>query len=295
LFDNELGFNVFKKIYNHNATISSKFDRVSQGIATGKDDIYLFVGIQQGNFIKGNFIKDDIQRTIEKDILKPFLKGKAVQRYCTPRESLFILFPYNITTEGKAVIMKEEEIKEKYPNAYLWLKQTEDIHRTKDSKSTNDDFWYRYARNQGVDYIELPKLSSMEICANHPNVIFDNNNFYHNTKVYSWYKKESTKESYEYLLAIANSKLLWWFLKTTGDTLQGDARTFKTNYLNPFPLPIFIEKELEYNISDKVKTIIEIKRLNEKADTSDLDKKIDQLIYKIYDLTEEEIRIIENA
>jgi hypothetical protein len=52
---------------------------------------------------------------------------------------------------------------------------------------------------------------------------------------------------------------------------------------------------LEYNISDKVKTIIEIKRLNEKADTSDLDKKIDQLIYKIYDLTEEEIRIIENA
>jgi hypothetical protein len=71
-------------------------------------------------------------------------------------------------------------------------------------------------------------------------------NFYHNTKVYSWYKYKDTKESYEYLLAIANSKLLWWFLKITGDTLQGDARAFKTNYLNPFPLPTFVDQRFEY-------------------------------------------------
>ena len=64
----------------------------------------------------------------------------------------------------------------------------------------------------------------MEICANHPNVTLNNESLYHTTKVYSWVKKDDTNESYQYLLAIANSKLLWWFLKTTGDTLQGDAR-----------------------------------------------------------------------
>jgi hypothetical protein len=225
--------------------------------------------------------------------MKPFLKGKAVQRFSSPEKSLFILFPYNINSEGKAKIMVEKEIQDNYPNAYKWLKETEEIHRKKDNKSTNDNFWYRYARNQGVDYVELPKISSMEICANHPNVIYNQENFYHNTKVYSWYKKEETKESYEYLLAIANSKLLWWFLKTTGDTLQGDARTFKTNYLNPFPLPITVGQDMENIISEKVKMVMEQKKLNSKADTTALEFQIDQLVYQLYDLSEEEIKIIE--
>ncbi len=294
LFDDKIGFNVFEKIYKQTARVSTKFARISQGIATGKDEIYLFQGFEDGEYIKGYFIMDKKQRIIEKGIMKPFLKGKDVQRYSIPKKELFILFPYNISETGKASIMSEFEIKAKFPNAYLWLKETEDIHRKKDNKSTNDDFWYRYARTQGVDYVELPKLSSMEICANHPNVIFNQDNFYHNTKVYSWYKKEDTKESYEYLLAIANSKLLWWFLKTTGDTLQGDARTFKTNYLNPFPLPATVEPEIENKISDLVIKVMEQKKQNPSADTTALENQIDQLVYQLYGLTEEEIKIIEN-
>lgn len=295
LFDDKIGFDVFEKIYKQTESISTKFTRVSQGIATGKDELYLFEGIEDGEYIKGNFVKNKEQRRIEKSIMKPFLKGKDVQRYSAPSKELFILFPYNISESGKASIMSESEIKEKFPNAYIWLKETEDLHRKKDNKSTNDIFWYRYARNQGVDYIELPKLSSMEICANHPNVIFNQDNFYHNTKVYSWYKKDNTKESYEYLLAIANSKLLWWFLKTTGDTLQGDARTFKTNYLNPFPLPASVSQDTENEISDLVIKVMEQKKQNPSADTTELENQIDQLVYQLYDLTEEEIAIVENS
>ncbi len=122
----------------------------------------------------------------------------------------------------------------------------------------------------------------------------NSDHFYHPTTVYSWVKKEDTKESYEYLLAIANSKLLWWFLKITGDTLQGDARRFKTNYLNPFPLPKFVEEEVENKIVDLVKAVMGEKRQNPSADTTDLENQIDQWVYKLYDLTEEEIEIIEN-
>jgi hypothetical protein len=134
----------------------------------------------------------------------------------------------------------------------------------------------------------------MEICANHPNVTLNLENLYHTTKAYSWVKKEITKESYEYLLSIANSKLLWWFLKTTGDTLQGDARTFKTNYLNPFPLPLIVEQAKENSISEKVKIVMEQKKLNAKANTTEVENEINELVYQLYDLTEEEINIIEN-
>ena len=96
-------------------------------------------------------------------------------------------------------------------------------------------------------------------------------------------------------MAIANSKLLWWFLKITGDTLQGDARTFKTNYLNPFPLPASVAQDIENDISDLVLKVMEQKKLNEKTDTSELESQIDHLIYLLYELTEDEIKIIENA
>ncbi|HOG19439.1 MAG TPA: TaqI-like C-terminal specificity domain-containing protein, partial [Salinivirgaceae bacterium] len=150
-----------------------------------------------------------------------------------------------------------------------------------------------YPKN--LNKFEQLKLSSMEICASHPNVVYNTDHFYHPTTVYSWVKKDDTTESYEYLLAIANSKLLWWFLKITGDTLQGDARRFKTNYLNPFPLPKFVEEKFENKIVDLVKMVLEVKKQNPSSDTTDLENQIDQLVYQLYELTDEEIEIIENG
>jgi len=295
LLDTQTALDAFCKIYEQEGRIGTKFENVSQGIATGKDEIYLFEGQEADGYVRGRFVKDDVEREIEKGIMKPFLKGKAVQRYQTPEQNLFILFPYKLSETGRAELLSEKEIKRDFPNAYLWLKETEVMHRKKDNRSTNDDSWYRYARKQGVDNVEVLKLSSMEICAKNPNVILDDKNFYHNTKVYSWYKKSDTKESYEYLLAVANSKLLWWFLKSTGDTLQGDARTFKTNYLNPFPLPENVSEKQEATIVSLVEQILELKKENPAADVSELEAEIDRLVYTLYDLTKEEIAIVEAA
>lgn len=44
-----------------------------------------------------------------------------------------------------------------------------------------------------------------------------------------------------------------------------------------------------------VKTIIDLKYKNIETDTSDLEAQIDQLVYQLYDLTEEEIAIVENS
>ena len=87
------------------------------------------------------------------------------------------------------------------------------------------------------------------------------------------------------------SKLLWWFLKNTGDRLQGDARTFKTNNLSSFPLPLEISAKEQPPFIDLVDKIIAQKQNRE--DTKINEKKIDELVYILYDLTEEEIQIVE--
>lgn len=255
LFDQNEELEIFETIYHQEARIENKFSRVFQGIATGKDDLYVFTGNENEEWITGKFKNSD-ELNLEPSILKPFIRGRDIHRYSRPEKKAFILFPYKFDENGIATVYEEKEIELKFPNAYLWLKQNENEHRKKDKGSTNDNYWYRYARKQGIEGVELPKLSSMEICSVYPNVILDEQGFYHTTTIYSWIKSGGTKESYEYLLSIANSRLLWWFLKRTGDTLQGDARRFKTNYLNPFPLPKSIDPNHDFAIATLVKYII---------------------------------------
>jgi hypothetical protein len=51
--------------------------------------------------------------------------------------------------------------------------------------------------------------------------------------------------------------------------------------------------KLEKNLYIIIDQILSTKKKNPEADTSELEKEIDRLVYKLYDLTEEEIKIIE--
>ena len=59
-----------------------------------------------------------------------------------------------------------------------------------------------------------------------------------------------------------------------------------------FPCKSFKNSDLVKKI---VEQIIEIKSTNAEADTTDLESQIDQLVYELYGLTEEEIHIVENS
>jgi adenine-specific DNA-methyltransferase len=59
-------------------------------------------------------------------------------------------------------------------------------------------------------------------------------------------------------------------------------------------LPIKKIEKIKQNVFvELVNKILTAKKQNPSADTTDLENQIDQLVYKLYDLTEEEIKIIE--
>jgi hypothetical protein len=293
LFDNKVGFTVFEKIYTKAQLFSDLFESIFQGLATSKDDLYILECIDETDFrLKVPISGKEYQ--LERDLFKPFLMGKDIQRYSYLTTNKYVFFPYEINN-GNAEVISIKDIKERFPKTYCYVVEHEAIFKARESgRAGKMEHWHTYIYPKNLNKFEQLKLSSMEICASHPNVVYNTDHFYHPTTVYSWVKKDDTTESYEYLLAIANSKLLWWFLKITGDTLQGDARRFKTNYLNPFPLPKFVEEKFENKIVDLVKMVLEVKKQNPSSDTTDLENQIDQLVYQLYDLTEEEINIIEN-
>jgi hypothetical protein len=89
------------------------------------------------------------------------------------------------------------------------------------------------------------------------------------------------------LLGILNSKLMNWYFSNCYVDYN-----IKPKYIEQLPIPQ-ISKEAQAPFIEKVEKILTIKKENPKADTSALENEIDQLVYELYGLTEEEKAIVE--
>lgn len=97
----------------------------------------------------------------------------------------------------------------------------------------------------------------------------------------------------KYLCGILNSYLIEFWLKNKGKRL-GNMLQIDKEPLLEIPL-VKPNNDLEEKIVLKVNQILTLKKENPKADTTALEKEIDQMVYKLYGLTEEEISIVENS
>lgn len=237
LTDQKVG-RILDRLNEHPNTVESVFTKIFQGIATSKDSVYFIMdAIDDGNFILGYSKELDKKVQIEKGLVKPLLKGEQVHRYELLKTSNFVIVPY-LLNKNKAELMTEEFIASKYPKGYEYLKANESVLRNRESgRLLNDDYWFRYIYPKNLNLFPKKKLIAPEISYG-SNFIYDREGkFYHNTKVYSYLLRPSVNTPYEVWNILLNSSVLWYFLMNTGYVLRGGYFTFKTNYLNPFPLP----------------------------------------------------------
>lgn len=96
----------------------------------------------------------------------------------------------------------------------------------------------------------------------------------------------------ELLLGILNSKLLDWIFRCT--STNNHVNSYEIEGL-PVPKPDLLNSEIANSISSKVKEVLSAKSDTKTANTIYLESQIDQLVYQLYDLTPEEIAIIESS
>ncbi len=96
-------------------------------------------------------------------------------------------------------------------------------------------------------------------------------------------------QNLKFILGIINSKLPLYYIKEKYPASSyNQGTTFTTDMLNNFPIPgIFNERLVE--LVDKV---IALKKAEPNTKIDDLEGEIDELVYKLYDLTDEEIAIV---
>ncbi|PSQ54646.1 restriction endonuclease [Halobacteriales archaeon SW_8_68_21] len=207
--------------------------KIYQGIITSADDIYLIEEVEQrGNLtlVENGYGE---QFEIESELLYPFLKGQDVKRYKPLNPPRKIIFPYQENPEGLDLI-SEAELKSEFPRASKYLKSYESDLRSRDSEGMDNERWYDFTRAQNMNEFFNEKIVTPEISLG-GNFTIDRSGMLHKSKVYGIVTQDRIID--EYLLTILNSRLLWFYLQSTGYVLRGGYFTFKTDYLEPFCIP----------------------------------------------------------
>ena len=274
----------------------------SQGTVSMGDDLYMLQGHFDGDYFIGYSEQLKKEVKLEKGIMKPILKGEDIKRYSGLKNTYWLIYPHHLVN-GKTVPYEESEMKNRFPLTYEYLLPfKKELKEKKIKYKTNEKYWYALHRSREISMFEQPKIITAEISLG-CNMTYDTENFYHVTTCYTILLDEAHKKNTMAYLAILNSNMLWFFLSQTGNILRGGFFRFKTKYLEPFPVP-----ELDDQTAQKLSSLAEQqlaahKQLTSAKSDSDrkmleqriqiLDNQINTAVYKLYGLSEEEIKVVE--
>jgi hypothetical protein len=267
---------------------------ISQGTVTVGDDIFVMEGHFEGDSFIG--FSDEIKKeiNIEKTIMKPLLKGEDVKRYSPSECTHYIIYPHH-EVNGKTIPYTESEMQSLFPKTYSYLVLFKDkLIQKKIRYKTNPTYWYSLHRSREISMFENRKIITPEISMG-CNMTLDAKGLYHNTQIYTILPSYNYVKFIACLLGILNSKIFWFYISNTGTVLRGGFFRFKTKYLEDFPIPMLNDipqKHIE-DLEGLVNTILKIKRTDILADTTIYENEIDKIVYKLYGLTYDEVKIVD--
>jgi len=95
------------------------------------------------------------------------------------------------------------------------------------------------------------------------------------------------------VLGVLNSSISRFFLKNVCDAVQNDYLRLKVNYVSQIPIPV-VPSEKQKPLTKLVDRILSAKQRDADVDVSALERELNELVYALYGLTPEEIKIVES-
>lgn len=262
--------------------LKEKIERIGKPL---KDwDVKINYGIKTG--LNEAFIVDQAKRDelVAKDprsaeIIKPILRGRDIQRYGYDFASLYLIMTgFNL------------DIPILYPAIYEHLKKFEEKAKKRDDQGKN---WWNLRACVYYDEFEKEKIIWSDIATNPTFSILPAGYYFNNTAYMI-----SGSTDLRYLTAILNSKIMKWFFPLVATDLGENGSRYFKQFVEILPVPSvdgLKDNMGARNLESLVNQILTLKKQNKDADTKNLESQIDQLVYKLYDLTPEEIEIVENS
>ncbi|MEM6643189.1 MAG: TaqI-like C-terminal specificity domain-containing protein [Bacteroidota bacterium] len=228
-------------------------------------------------------------------------KGSRLGDLCNVTRGIH---PYRIGGYGKSAFSDGEQTerdlqerpyhsteRKKHFRPFIYGKDLRRLGFPRITEFVNYGEWIAEPRNPA--FFEGERVYSRKILGNKLIVMFVDDDSVADQQVYI--TKPKTKQvKAAYLTGVLGSTVVGFFIRNFYDELEALFPQIKVSQLKQLPIPIPASK-LQSSISLIVTQIQSLKKENPEADTTALEAEIDQLVYQLYDLTEEEIEIVENA
>lgn len=250
--------------------------KIFYGIKTGLNEAFVI-----DEDTKNRLIAEDAKSA---EVIKPFLAGKDIKRYGKlETDKYLILFPCGWTKKQINGTM----------DAWSWLKFTYSAianhliqYETAATKRCDKgDYWWELRACDYYSEFESTKIIYPNICKG-PEFTYDANSLYTNQKCFIISMDD------KYLLGVLNSSITTFFFKYVLPKLRGDFYEPSYVYLKELPI-VRADLSVTQQVESLVDQILALKRANHDADTSGLEAEIDRLVYELYGLTDDEIKIVE--
>ncbi len=299
-------------IFNNLSSIKDKLesvtDRIFQGLKTGADKIFIVKKISE---TKTHYLVHSpqlgIQIKMEKDLVHPLIKGGDSRGYIFSETNMLIIFPYLKDKTGKAILIDEAILKEKYFLIYDYLKQNKANLLSRDNGKINVINWFGFSRNQALDVISTIKIFTPDISPQASYAIDKVGDTFFTGGVSGGYGiKVKDGISELYILGLLNSHLLDWYLKQISTQMRGGWYSYESKFIKNLPIVLAekSQKSLHDEIVQLVETMLQLQQQKQAATLPEqqqqlqqriayTDTKINEKVYTLYGLTSEEIQLVE--
>ncbi len=268
---------------------------IYRGILTGYNEAFI-ITTEKRNEILAN-CKDEAEKERTAKLIRKMLRGRDIKRYSYEWAGLWVIFiPWHFPNveKPKTMLENEQDLKEQYLSLYKHLLS----HKERLSKRNKEETGIRYEwyclQRWGANYyqeFEREKIVYPCIMAKEPCFSYETSFAFAMAPANII---TSNSDILKYILAFLNSDFIYLMLIKfyMGGGIEGE---LKTNNLEKLSIPKINSKneKLADELINLVDEILKAKEQDKNANTQELENKINSIVYKLYNLTEEEIKIIE--
>ncbi|EAL8869003.1 class I SAM-dependent DNA methyltransferase [Campylobacter coli] len=236
--------------------------------------------IGQGIFGLSEEEKEKLKLTkLENNLVKPYYDTQNFLKFFFKKNNHQWLIYTNSS-------FKNPNSMDDYPNLKKHLDKFQNV-----ITSDNKPYGLHRARDEKF-FTGSPRIVALRKCVGEPKFSYVDFDCYVSA---TFYVIKTQRINVKYLTAILNSKLVAFWLKHKGKMQGNNYQIDKEPLLN---IPIVDTNSKNKKLADElinlVDEILKAKEQDKNANTQELENKINSLVYKLYNLTEDEIKIIEN-
>ncbi|EOA7282045.1 class I SAM-dependent DNA methyltransferase [Campylobacter jejuni] len=258
---------------------------IYRGILTGYNEAFI-ITTEKRNEILAN-CKDEAEKERTAKLIRKMLRGRDIKRYSYEWAGLWVINTHNGYKNQNGEKVEAINIKH-YPSL---KKHFDEFYPQLEKRADKGLTPYNLRNCAYIEEFEKEKIVYPCIMAKEPCFSYETSFAFAMAPANII---TSNSDILKYILAFLNSDFIYLMLRKfyMGGGIEGE---LKTNNLEKLPIPKINSKnqKLADEFINLVDEILKAKEQDKNANTQELENKINSLVYKLYNLTEEDIKIIE--